>query len=136
MGQMKNLAFNCTHVTTLHSCYMKNAFFSVNQKHNVWRGNLMHWEKTLNCPIIPKVVGRKGKLFQTPPDCFNCYDPVLFCYFCVQQPEWKLADPICTFLFSLLVLLTTLNILKETIHVLMEGKQILSKLSLLLIKIK
>ncbi|KAJ7390026.1 hypothetical protein OS493_027550 [Desmophyllum pertusum] len=37
------------------------------------------------------------------------------------KPTWKLADPICTFLFSLLVLITTLNILKETIHVLMEG---------------
>ncbi|XP_078378655.1 proton-coupled zinc antiporter SLC30A2-like isoform X3 [Oculina patagonica] len=37
------------------------------------------------------------------------------------KPEWKLADPICTFLFSILVLITTLNILKETIHVLMEG---------------
>lgn len=37
------------------------------------------------------------------------------------KPSWKLADPICTFLFSLLVLITTLNILKETIHVLMEG---------------
>ncbi|CAH3182125.1 unnamed protein product [Porites evermanni] len=37
------------------------------------------------------------------------------------KPEWKLADPICTFVFSLVVLITTLNILKETIHVLMEG---------------
>lgn len=42
-------------------------------------------------------------------------------YIIKYKPEWKLADPICTFLFSLLVLLTTLNILKETIHVLMEG---------------
>ena len=44
----------------------------------------------------------------------------MFCCY-VQQPSWKLADPISTFLFSLLVLITTLNILKETIHVLMEG---------------
>ncbi|XP_068746093.1 proton-coupled zinc antiporter SLC30A2-like isoform X1 [Montipora capricornis] len=37
------------------------------------------------------------------------------------KPDWKLADPVCTFIFSFLVLITTLNILRETIHVLMEG---------------
>ena len=33
-------------------------------------------------------------------------------------------DPICTFFFSILVLFTTLNIMKDAIHVLMEGKTI------------
>ena len=37
------------------------------------------------------------------------------------QPEWKVADPICTFIFSVLVLFTTLNIMRDTMHVLMEG---------------
>ncbi|XP_064652137.1 proton-coupled zinc antiporter SLC30A2-like isoform X8 [Lineus longissimus] len=37
------------------------------------------------------------------------------------KPEWKIADPICTFLFSVLVLITTINILRDTLHVLMEG---------------
>ena len=37
------------------------------------------------------------------------------------QPEWKLADPVCTFLFSILVLTSTINILKDTLRVLMEG---------------
>merc|ERR1712227_712484 len=37
------------------------------------------------------------------------------------KPEWKIADPICTFLFSLLVLFTTFNILRDTMNVLMEG---------------
>lgn len=37
------------------------------------------------------------------------------------KPEWKLADPICTFLFSILVLFSTINILKDTLRVLMEG---------------
>eukprot|EP00095_Tigriopus_kingsejongensis_P010058 maker-scaffold99_size374999-snap-gene-2.26 protein:Tk10058 transcript:maker-scaffold99_size374999-snap-gene-2.26-mRNA-1 annotation:"zinc transporter 2" len=37
------------------------------------------------------------------------------------KPEWHLADPICTFLFSFLVLATTANILKRTLQVLMEG---------------
>lgn len=37
------------------------------------------------------------------------------------QPEAKLVDPICTFLFSLLVLATTLPVLKDATHILMEG---------------
>ncbi|VVC34444.1 Cation efflux protein,Cation efflux protein, cytoplasmic domain [Cinara cedri] len=37
------------------------------------------------------------------------------------KPEWKIVDPLCTFLFSALVLVTTLNILRDTMIVLMEG---------------
>ena len=37
------------------------------------------------------------------------------------QPEWKIADPICTFLFSILVVFTTMHIVKDIMLVLMEG---------------
>ncbi|XP_070497401.1 proton-coupled zinc antiporter SLC30A2-like [Chironomus tepperi] len=37
------------------------------------------------------------------------------------KPEWSIIDPICTFLFSVLVLFTTLNIMKDALLVLMEG---------------
>ncbi|CAH0592766.1 unnamed protein product [Chrysodeixis includens] len=37
------------------------------------------------------------------------------------KPSWNLVDPICTFLFSVLVLITTFNIIKDTLLVLMEG---------------
>ncbi|KAI5618949.1 zinc transporter 3 isoform X1, partial [Silurus asotus] len=37
------------------------------------------------------------------------------------RPEWKIADPICTFLFSILVVATTTKILKDIFRVLMEG---------------
>lgn len=37
------------------------------------------------------------------------------------KPEYKIADPICTFIFSVLVLLTTVNILKDAMNILMEG---------------
>lgn len=37
------------------------------------------------------------------------------------KPEWAIADPICTFLFSFLVLLTTVNILRDALHILCEG---------------
>ncbi|XP_043284002.1 zinc transporter 2-like isoform X2 [Venturia canescens] len=37
------------------------------------------------------------------------------------QPSWRLVDPICTFLFSILVLFTTITIIKDVMNVLMEG---------------
>ncbi|MPC27862.1 Zinc transporter 2 [Portunus trituberculatus] len=36
-------------------------------------------------------------------------------------PQYKIADPICTFIFSVLVLFTTVPILKDLANVLMEG---------------
>ena len=37
------------------------------------------------------------------------------------NPEWQIADPIATFMFSVLVLFTTMGVVKRSIHVLMEG---------------
>ncbi|XP_015587310.1 zinc transporter 2 isoform X2 [Cephus cinctus] len=37
------------------------------------------------------------------------------------KPNWSIVDPICTFLFSILVLLTTITIIKDVMNVLMEG---------------
>lgn len=37
------------------------------------------------------------------------------------KPEWNIVDPICTFLFSVIVLATTFAIIKDTLRVLMEG---------------
>merc|ERR1711974_441457 len=37
------------------------------------------------------------------------------------RPDWAICDPIMTYVFSVLVLLTTWNILKESVRVLMEG---------------
>uniref|UniRef100_A0A3P8VZT3 Proton-coupled zinc antiporter SLC30A8 n=1 Tax=Cynoglossus semilaevis TaxID=244447 RepID=A0A3P8VZT3_CYNSE len=37
------------------------------------------------------------------------------------KPEYKIADPICTFLFSILVLCTTFTIMRDIVIVLMEG---------------
>ncbi|CAO2589462.1 Zinc transporter 2 [Lemmus lemmus] len=42
-------------------------------------------------------------------------------YIIYFKPEYKYVDPICTFLFSILVLGTTLAILRDVILVLMEG---------------
>lgn len=37
-----------------------------------------------------------------------------------EDPRWRLADPICTFIFALLVLLTSKNIIRDIAHTLME----------------
>lgn len=37
------------------------------------------------------------------------------------KPEWKIADPICTFLFSILVLITTVPIFSDCMSILMES---------------
>ncbi|XP_068609809.1 zinc transporter 2 [Brachionichthys hirsutus] len=41
---------------------------------------------------------------------------VIYC-----RPEYKVADPICTFLFSVFVLCTTITILRDVFRILMEG---------------
>jgi zinc transporter 2 len=38
-----------------------------------------------------------------------------------HDPSWKIADPICTFMFSILVLFTTIRLVKQSVGVLMEG---------------
>ena len=37
------------------------------------------------------------------------------------HPSWRIADPLCTFFFSLLVLFTTTRLIKQSVGVLMEG---------------
>jgi cation diffusion facilitator family transporter len=37
------------------------------------------------------------------------------------KPDWSLADPICTFIFSLMVVITTFAVMRDALHVLMEG---------------
>ncbi|KAJ3058210.1 hypothetical protein HK102_010623, partial [Quaeritorhiza haematococci] len=39
----------------------------------------------------------------------------------IIKPEWQFVDPLCTFLFSFIVLLTTSKIMRDIILVLMEG---------------
>jgi cation diffusion facilitator family transporter len=37
------------------------------------------------------------------------------------RPDWSIADPLCTFLFSILVFASTVMVTREAIHILMEG---------------
>ena len=38
------------------------------------------------------------------------------------KPHWQIVDPICTFVFSILVLSYTIPLIQRITHVLMEGK--------------
>jgi zinc transporter 2 len=42
------------------------------------------------------------------------------------KPEYRIADPICTFVFSVIVVISTVNILRDAVHILMEGTIIVS----------
>ena len=37
------------------------------------------------------------------------------------RPDWQIADPICTYLFSVLVLITTVPIFLDCLHIIMEN---------------
>ncbi|XP_059167548.1 proton-coupled zinc antiporter SLC30A2-like isoform X2 [Physella acuta] len=54
-------------------------------------------------------------------DLFQSVGVLVAAFIIYYKPEWKIADPICTFMFSLFVLVTTLTIMRDIIVVLMEG---------------
>lgn len=70
----------------------------------------------------------KKSLYQSKKEFINLYSLFWFLLFVKtvflfsSQPEYKVADPICTFLFSVLVVGTTLPITKDVFRILMEGK--------------
>ncbi|XP_009958970.1 PREDICTED: zinc transporter 8 [Leptosomus discolor] len=73
-------------------------------------------EKTAlrNASLRAAFVHTIGDLFQSISVLFSA----LIIFF---KPEYKIADPICTFVFSIFVLATTITILKDILIVLMEG---------------
>ncbi|XP_056333163.1 proton-coupled zinc antiporter SLC30A2-like [Danio aesculapii] len=71
-------------------------------------------EEHRNTSIRAAFIHVLGDLLQS----FGVLLAAIIIYF---RPEWKIADPICTFLFSILVLTTTFTILKDILKILMEG---------------
>ncbi|MFN9900960.1 MAG: cation transporter [bacterium] len=39
----------------------------------------------------------------------------------IVRPDFKIVDPICTYLFSVLVIFTTVPVFKECVNILMES---------------
>ncbi|XP_078580884.1 proton-coupled zinc antiporter SLC30A2-like isoform X1 [Branchiostoma floridae x Branchiostoma japonicum] len=54
-------------------------------------------------------------------DLLQSVGVLIAAYIIRYKPEYQIADPICTFLFSGLVLVTTFTILRDTIRVLLEA---------------
>eukprot|EP01132_Coremiostelium_polycephalum_P003831 gene3831-4772_t len=54
-------------------------------------------------------------------DCLQSVGVMIASVIIWVKPSWKLADPITTFIFSVIVLVTTIKLLKQSIYVLMEA---------------
>ncbi|NXG73495.1 ZNT8 protein, partial [Baryphthengus martii] len=67
-----------------------------------------------NASVRAAFVHAIGDLFQS----ISVLISALIIFF---KPEYKIADPICTFVFSIFVLATTITILRDILIVLMEG---------------
>ncbi|NXV42798.1 ZNT8 protein, partial [Uria aalge] len=68
-----------------------------------------------NASVRAAFVHAIGDLFQS----ISVLISALIIFF---KPEYKIADPICTFVFSIFVLATTITILRDILMVLMEGR--------------
>ena len=67
-----------------------------------------------NMNVRAAIVHMMGDMIQS----IGVISAALIIYF---KPEWKIADPICTFLFSILVMFTTVPIFKDCMSILMES---------------
>ncbi|CAI9598442.1 unnamed protein product [Staurois parvus] len=54
-------------------------------------------------------------------DLFQSISVLISAFLIYFKPQYKIADPICTFIFSIFVLATTITILRDVLVVLMEG---------------
>uniref|UniRef100_A0A3Q3XRW2 Uncharacterized protein n=1 Tax=Mola mola TaxID=94237 RepID=A0A3Q3XRW2_MOLML len=54
-------------------------------------------------------------------DLFQSVGVLVAAYVVRFKPELKLADPICTYVFSVLVLVTTVRIIRDTVVIVLEG---------------
>lgn len=73
-----------------------------------------HKELQTNASVRAAFVHALGDLFQS----ISVLTSALIIYF---KPDYKIADPICTFVFSILVLASTITILKDFSILFMEG---------------
>lgn len=63
----------------------------------------------------------RAALIHVLGDLLQSIGVLIAAYVIKYKPEYKIADPICTFVFSALVLFTTISILRDAVVILMEG---------------
>jgi len=71
--------------------------------------------------ILSKNINVKAAMIHVIGDFVQSIGVLVAAILIKIKPEYKLADPICTFVFSVLVLFTTITIMRDIVHVLMEG---------------
>ncbi|XP_052812564.1 proton-coupled zinc antiporter SLC30A8-like [Mya arenaria] len=71
----------------------------------------------------PKNINVRAAFIHVVGDIIQSLGVLLAAIIIKLKPEdkYRLADPICTFLFSVLVLFTTITVLRDTLRIIMEG---------------
>ncbi|XP_041664022.1 zinc transporter 2-like [Cheilinus undulatus] len=89
---------------------------STDDKEDLEHNGVVHGGRTqqANASVRAAFVHVVGDLLQS----ISVLVSAIIIYF---KPEYKMADPICTFLFSIFVLCTTFTIMRDILVVLMEG---------------
>ncbi|NXY54422.1 ZNT8 protein, partial [Callaeas wilsoni] len=64
----------------------------------------------------------RAAFVHTIGDLFQSISVLISALIIFFKPQYKIADPICTFVFSIFVLATTITILRDILTVLMEGR--------------
>ncbi|NWI15910.1 ZNT8 protein, partial [Crypturellus soui] len=80
-----------------------------------------HAAAPLEKPVMPNTSVRAA-FVHALGDLFQSISVLISALIIFFKPEYKIADPICTFVFSIFVLATTVTILRDILIVLMEGR--------------
>jgi zinc transporter 2 len=75
----------------------------------------------INFFILKENVNIKAALIHVIGDIIQSVGVVIAAIIIYYKPEWNIVDPICTFLFSVIVLFTTISITRQCISILMEA---------------
>ncbi|NXO33629.1 ZNT8 protein, partial [Locustella ochotensis] len=86
-----------------------------------------HGEQARECVSAPlekpalSNASLRAAFVHTIGDLFQSISVLISALIIFFKPQYKIADPICTFVFSIFVLATTITILRDILTVLMEG---------------
>ncbi|XP_064470714.1 proton-coupled zinc antiporter SLC30A2-like isoform X2 [Ornithodoros turicata] len=69
----------------------------------------------------PSNINIKAALIHVLGDLLQSIGVLISAYIIKYKPQYKIADPICTFIFSALVMCTTIPIMRDAVIILMEG---------------
>ncbi|RUS70263.1 hypothetical protein EGW08_021977, partial [Elysia chlorotica] len=102
-----------SHNTHSHNTHSHNTHSHNTHSHNTHKDRSHHQKKNIN--VRAAFIHVVGDIIQS----IGVLVAALIIKF--TDPKFRLADPICTFLFSLLVLVTTVAVLRDTLLVMMEA---------------